>query len=111
MHQVCGSESTKTGIILLYIAARAQEIIVMEGIIISEPTGRFRDLTARMSAFVPLFTVIACLTPRKLANASSNFLIYIPSEEIHPVFKASVTYSKSFSIIRGSLTGIIFLLQ
>ena len=49
-----GSQSAKTGLPPASITAKAQEIIVNEGIITSSPDFKLSDLRATISAAVPL---------------------------------------------------------
>ena len=58
IHQVAGSESTRTGTAPLYTAACAQEMMVKEGMMISSPGCRSNAATASCSAVVPLLTAM-----------------------------------------------------
>ena len=86
--------------------SREFEIIVKEGIIISSPFFKFRDLIIISNAAVPLVTVMPNFLLLKFENFFSNCLTAGPSEEIQPVVKALLTSFLSCENILGVLTGI-----
>ncbi|MBA7695658.1 hypothetical protein ES703_104290 [subsurface metagenome] len=57
------SQSTRTGLRLLYMQARAQETMVNVGIITSLPDGKSKALRANIKASVPLLTTMPYFIP------------------------------------------------
>ena len=76
---------------LASIIAKAQEIIVNEGIITSSPGFKLSALRATISAAVPLVTETAYFISQYLAHFFSNDSRYDPEDEIHSVFIQSKT--------------------
>ena len=106
IHQVSLSQSTNTGTHPFLITARAHEIIVNAGMIISLPSGKFNTETANSNAVEPLLTATPCFISQYSAHLASNSLIKRPPEDIHDVRIHSDTYFNSFPSNRGSFTGI-----
>ena len=90
------------------ITAKAQEIIVNEGIITSSPDFKLSDLRATISAAVPLVTETAYFLLQYFAHFFSNVSKYEPDDEIHSVCMQSKTYSFVLFDNFGSETLIIF---
>ena len=65
-----------------------------------------RASRARCSAVVPLEQVTACSVPQNSANASSNLVTYLPSEETQLVCTQSVTYFSSLPTRAGFEMGM-----
>ena len=102
------SQSAKTGLPPASITAKAQEIIVNEGIITSSPDFKLSDLRATISAAVPLVTETAYFLLQYFAHFFSNVSKYEPDDEIHSVCMQSKTYSFVLFDNFGSETLIIF---
>src|SRR5438128_9648864 len=72
----------------------------------SSPGRKSKATSATCSAVVPLFALMACLTPQNSANAFSNSPMKRPLEEIQLVERHSRTYSVSRPSRTGAATGI-----
>src|SRR5206468_1161141 len=90
--QVCGSQSTSTGVAPARIIAAAQEMIVNVGMITSSPFPKSKAATEASRATEPLQTDTPYFRPTWDANSSSNLRTNGPSEDIHPVSMHSKRY-------------------
>ena len=108
MVYVYGSASTSTGFAPRWVMTFAVAIMVNVGMMTSSPGPTPATYRASCSAVVPFVHEMPYLAPTALANASSNWIIFRPVDDIQCVSTHSVKYLSSFPWSVGSQTGIIF---